>query len=75
MTAPGYANLAGPLVEWFRSRNRDIPWRVEIDPYRIWVAEVMAQQTRIAVVRERYDEFLASFPDIESWPRPSSTRS
>jgi A/G-specific adenine glycosylase len=66
LTAQGYSDLAGQLVDWFRSRNRDVPWRAERDPYRIWVAEVMAQQTRIAVVRERYDEFLASFPDIES---------
>ena len=66
MTAPGLETLVDPLVEWFRSRDRDVPWRGEADPYRIWVAEVMAQQTRIAVVRERYADFLASFPDIHS---------
>ncbi len=66
MTTLDHGNLTGPLAEWFRSRNRDVPWRTETDPYRIWIAEVMAQQTRIAVVRERYDEFLASFPDIDS---------
>ena len=66
MTSLDHGNLTGPLVEWFRSRSRDVPGRAETDPYRIWIAEVMAQQTRIAVVRERYDEFLASFPDIDS---------
>ncbi len=66
MTTPDHENPAGQLVDWFRSRSRDVPWRAETDPYRIWIAEVMAQQTRIAVVRERYDEFLASFPDIHS---------
>jgi len=60
------AKLAGPLIEWFRSRERDVPWREETDPYRIWLAEVMAQQTRIAVVRERYEGFLIRFPDIHS---------
>jgi len=66
VTTPDHENPAGQLVDWFRSRSRDVPWRAETDPYRIWIAEVMAQQTRIAVVRERYDEFLASFPDIHS---------
>ena len=54
------------LIAWFRSRTRDVPWRDETDPYRIWVAEVMAQQTRMAVVRERYDRFLAAFPDVDA---------
>ena len=66
MTARDFTNLTGPLVEWFRSRERDVPWRAETDPYRIWLAEVMAQQTRIAVVRERYEEFLIRFPDIHA---------
>ena len=64
MTALDSTNLTGSLIEWFRSRERDVPWRTETDPYRIWLAEVMAQQTRIAVVRERYEEFLIRFPDI-----------
>ena len=66
MTALDSENLAGPLVSWFRSRERDVPWRAETDPYRIWLAEVMAQQTRIAVVRERYEEFLVRFPDVHA---------
>jgi len=66
LTALDSGKLAGPLIEWFRSRERDVPWREETDPYRIWLAEVMAQQTRIAVVRERYEGFLIRFPDIHS---------
>lgn len=69
MTALDSTNLTGPLIEWFRSRERAVPWRAEHDPYRIWLAEVMAQQTRIAVVRERYNEFLARFPDVHSLAR------
>lgn len=64
MSGPG--ETAARLVAWFRSRSRDVPWRDETEPYRIWVAEVMAQQTRMAVVRERYDRFLAAFPDVHA---------
>ncbi|MBT8462935.1 MAG: A/G-specific adenine glycosylase [Gemmatimonadetes bacterium] len=57
---------AGRLLEWFRSRHRDVPGRNEADPYRIWVAEVMAQQTRISTVISYYEPFLERFPDIET---------
>ncbi len=52
------------LLRWFRSRQRDVPWRDSTDPYRVWVAEVMAQQTRMETVRAYYDRFLACFPDV-----------
>lgn len=54
------------LLAWFRARSRDIPWRDDPDPYRIWVCEVMAQQTRIGTVRERIPAFFAAFPTLES---------
>ena len=38
------------LLRWFRAHKRDLPWRASRDPYRVWVAEVMLQQTRIAAV-------------------------
>ena len=57
---------ASALLDWFGSRERDVPWRRETDPYRIWVCEVMAQQTRMQTVRERRPSFFAAFPDIES---------
>ncbi len=57
---------AGRLLEWFRSRHRDVPGRNEVDPYRIWVAEVMAQQTRISTVIPYYESFLERFPDVET---------
>jgi A/G-specific adenine glycosylase len=43
-----------------------MPWRGETDPYRIWVSEVMLQQTRVETVRERFPAFLASFPTVEA---------
>lgn len=54
------------LLEWFRGRAREVPGRNETDPYRIWVAEVMAQQTRIATVIPYFEAFLHRFPDVES---------
>jgi len=54
------------LLAWFRAHRRELPWRASRDPYRVWVAEVMLQQTRIAAVVPYYERFLARFPDVES---------
>jgi A/G-specific adenine glycosylase len=60
------ANFRGRLLAWFRDHRRDLPWRASSDPYGIWVAEIMLQQTRIAAVIPYYDRFLARFPTVES---------
>ncbi|MFQ5888990.1 MAG: A/G-specific adenine glycosylase [Gemmatimonadota bacterium] len=60
------AGIAGALLAWFAGRARDVPWRGESDPYHIWVAEVMAQQTRVAAVKEYWEPFLRRFPSVES---------
>jgi A/G-specific adenine glycosylase len=52
------------LLEWYESSRRDLPWRRSRDPYAIWVSEIMLQQTRVAVVVERYQAFMARFPTI-----------
>jgi A/G-specific adenine glycosylase len=52
------------LLAWFDSRDRDVPWRGERDPYRVWVAEVMAQQTRIETVAAYYARFIDRFPTL-----------
>ncbi len=57
------------LLDWFRAHQRDLPWRAGRDPYRIWVAEVMLQQTRIAAVLPYYHRFLKTFPTVESLAR------
>jgi A/G-specific adenine glycosylase len=54
------------LLAWFRAHQRDLPWRSSRDPYRIWVAEIMLQQTRIAAVMPYYERFLDHFLDVES---------
>jgi A/G-specific adenine glycosylase len=54
------------MLRWFRAHKRDLPWRASRDPYRVWLAEVMLQQTRIAAVMPYYDRFLKSLPDVQS---------
>jgi A/G-specific adenine glycosylase len=54
------------LLLWFHAHKRDLPWRASRDPYRIWVAEVMLQQTRIAAVMPYYHRFLKNLPDVQS---------
>ena len=50
---------------WYRENARDLPWRHTEDPYRIWVSEIMLQQTRVAAVLGYYARFLAVFPSVE----------
>jgi A/G-specific adenine glycosylase len=52
------------LLAWYKAEQRDLPWRRTRDPYRIWVSEVMLQQTQTAKVLEYYDRFVERFPDI-----------
>jgi A/G-specific adenine glycosylase len=57
------------LLRWFDREKRKLPWRGESDPYRILVSEIMLQQTRVAVVEERYPRFLRQFPTISRLAR------
>ncbi len=52
------------LLDWFRAHQRDLPWRRDRDPYRIWVSEVMLQQTQVATVVPYFERFLARFPTL-----------
>ena len=53
----------GRLLAWFRRHRRDLPWRAEPrDPYRVWISEVMLQQTRVETVLPYYERFLREFP-------------
>ncbi len=58
------AALRVRLLEWYGRNRRDLPWRQSSDPYAIWVSEIMLQQTRVAVVVERYQEFMERFPTL-----------
>jgi A/G-specific adenine glycosylase len=54
------------LLAWYRLHRRDLPWRQSSNPYAIWVSEIMLQQTRVAVVVERFQAFVARFPTLVS---------
>ncbi|HET7105200.1 MAG TPA: A/G-specific adenine glycosylase [Candidatus Acidoferrum sp.] len=54
------------LLSWFAQFQRDLPWRRARDPYRIWLSEIMLQQTRVAAAIPYYERFLERFPDVES---------
>jgi A/G-specific adenine glycosylase len=54
------------LLAWFSQFQRDLPWRRTRDPYRIWLSEIMLQQTRVAAVIPYYEKFLERFPTVES---------
>lgn len=60
----GIARLRGALLGWYDSHCRDLPWRRTRHPYAIWVSEIMLQQTRVAVVIERYQQFMNRFPTV-----------
>ena len=59
-------SLPEPLLRWYRANARDLPWRRTRDPYRIWVSEIMLQQTRVAAVLGYYARFLEAFPTVEA---------
>jgi A/G-specific adenine glycosylase len=54
------------IIEWYGMNKRDLPWRHTIDPYRIWVSEIILQQTRVEQGLAYYQRFVGRFPDIES---------
>jgi A/G-specific adenine glycosylase len=58
--------LRQQLLAWFRQFQRDLPWRRTKDAYRIWVSEIMLQQTRVAAVIPYYERFLERFPDVRA---------
>src|SRR5262245_30504432 len=62
------ADIARPLLAWYDRHRRTLPWRAppgeRPDPYRVWLSEVMLQQTTVATVGPRFRRFLARWPDI-----------
>jgi len=57
-------SLRKALIAWFDAHRRDLPWRADRDPYRIWVSEVMLQQTTVAAVVPYFERFVAAFPTL-----------
>ncbi|MBM7580693.1 A/G-specific adenine glycosylase [Jeotgalibacillus terrae] len=54
------------LVSWFEQEMRELPWRENRDPYRVWVSEIMLQQTRVDTVIPYYNRFMEQFPSVEA---------
>jgi A/G-specific adenine glycosylase len=63
------AEVSRALLAWFAACRRDLPWREGHDPYRVFVSEIMLQQTQVARVREYYPRFLSRFPDVHALAR------
>jgi hypothetical protein len=60
-----YKRLTHALIEWHARRGRhELPWQKERTPYRVWISEIMLQQTQVATVRPYYERFIARFPDV-----------
>lgn len=56
--------MAEPLVNWYREKRRQLPWRENPSPYHVWVSEIMLQQTRVEAVKPYYERFLKELPTI-----------
>src|ERR1700682_4070690 len=65
-TLPEIGKFRRRLLTWFSARKRDLPWRRTKDPYRIWLSEIMLQQTRVAAVVPYYESFLVRFPSLKA---------
>ncbi len=59
-------NLVPSLLEWYDKHARILPWREQPTPYRVWVSEIMLQQTRVEAVKPYYERFMTALPDIKS---------
>lgn len=54
------------LIQWYLEEKRDLPWRKDKDPYKVWVSEVMLQQTRVDTVIPYFNRFMEKYPTLES---------
>ena len=58
--------IVEPLLTWFGSHARILPWREEPTAYRVWVSEIMLQQTRVEAVKPYYERFMNALPTVEA---------
>jgi len=54
------------IMDWYRLNSRDLPWRVTRDPYKIWLSEIILQQTRVDQGLDYYNKFISKYPDVHS---------
>ena len=58
--------IVKPLLSWYDGHARVLPWREEISPYRVWVSEIMLQQTRVEAVKPFFERFIKALPDVQA---------
>jgi len=66
--------LVAPLLNWFAANARDLPWRRTLDPYAIWVSEIMLQQTQVKTVIPYFERWMRELPTIEALANASSEK-
>ena len=54
------------LSIWYQENKRSLPWRVDKDPYHVWISEIMLQQTRVETVLSYYPRFMTRFPTVQT---------
>lgn len=64
MNASALPAIVSPLLDWYTRNARSLPWRDEPTPYRVWISEIMLQQTRVEAVKPYFARFLAALPDV-----------
>ncbi|MBT2620502.1 A/G-specific adenine glycosylase [Chryseobacterium sp. ISL-6] len=62
----GFLHLGSKLLNWYKENARDLPFRKTKDPYKIWICEIVFQQTRISQGLNHYNNFIKRFPDVET---------
>ena len=60
-----FQQIPAPLISWYHAHKRDLPWRKNPTPYRVWVSEIMLQQTRVEAVKEYYVRFMQQLPTLQ----------
>ena len=61
-------DIAATLIHWYAENKRELPWRETTDPYRIWISEIILQQTRVVQGLEYFNRFMLRFPDGGTFP-------
>ena len=69
-----YHKMVKPLMNWYSKDHRILPWRSKPDGYRVWISEIMLQQTRVEAVKPYFERFMEALPDIEELSRVSEER-
>jgi len=66
LPGPQRRSIRWRLLRWYDKNQRKLPWRGDRDPYRVWVSEIMLQQTRVNAVKDHYRRFVDRFPTVEA---------